>query len=443
MGKVITILAIVAAFVAGTIVAGTAVDAAQGDNQGKPFQELLDQIQTEIVALELRSLPPLCIPGEIAKWDGSAWNCAPDDVDDADNDPTNELQTLSGVGSVDLSDSGGSVPCIDITGGAGLCDGVDDDTQYDGTDFATSGQSCDSGQVVVGIDANGNLICESAGSSCLPSTEVCDGLDNDCDNSVDEDFAVGDSCGLGACAGGTFVCSGLSDAICSTDDQSTSEVCDGIDNDCDGTVDEEVSTTFYQDADGDGFGNAAASTQACSAPAGFVTDNTDCDDTNAQVNPVETEILGDGLDNDCDGTADPVDIFGTWSLSPTLAAQCNVSTLVGGSPAAFAGTVSLSEVTITQVGPNNEFSTELIFDFLFIPPISQEIDFASEPVIPYPSFSVSGDPVSLSGTFTSATTFDGLLSVSAISQSITSEGFDIDFDCDAINSQAFTATKQP
>ena len=40
MGKIITILAIVAAFVAGTIVTGTAVDAAQGDNQGKPFQEL-------------------------------------------------------------------------------------------------------------------------------------------------------------------------------------------------------------------------------------------------------------------------------------------------------------------------------------------------------------------------------------------------------------------
>ncbi len=57
---------------------------------------------------------------------------------------------------------------------------------------------------------------------------------------------------------------------------------------------------FYADADGDGFGDAQSSVVDCSAPAGFVSDDTDCDDTDAAVNPGQAEIQGDGVDNDCD-----------------------------------------------------------------------------------------------------------------------------------------------
>jgi len=237
MGRVVTIIAIVAAFVAGTIVTGAAVDAAQGDEKGKPFQELVQntfsfdsffdvfykidfsstecgsgeipklnedlsdtncssdyavdsffdifyrierdtqtntndigQIQTEIVALELRSLPQPCLAGEIAKWDGSAWTCAPD----VDTD-TDTLGTLScSTGEV-----------AKWTGSAWEC-AADADTTYSGADFALSGQSCLENEVVTGIDANGNLVCGTSGSTCVPSTEVCsDGIDNDCDGLVD------------------------------------------------------------------------------------------------------------------------------------------------------------------------------------------------------------------------------------------------------------------
>jgi hypothetical protein len=62
-------------------------------------------------------------------------------------------------------------------------------------------------------------------------------------------------------------------------------VCDGLDNNCDGQVDEGVTVTYYRDADGDGYGNAVDTTQACSPPAGYVADNTDCDDTEQEVYP--------------------------------------------------------------------------------------------------------------------------------------------------------------
>lgn len=61
--------------------------------------------------------------------------------------------------------------------------------------------------------------------------------------------------------------------------------------------------TYYQDADADGFGNSSVSTQAQFPPLGYVNDNTDCDDTQASVNPTAEEIC-DGYDNDCDGSVD-------------------------------------------------------------------------------------------------------------------------------------------
>ena len=77
---------------------------------------------------------------------------------------------------------------------------------------------------------------------------------------------------------------------------------DTLDNDCDGDVDE--TSYYYEDGDGDGFGNASVDTVAESQPAGYVSDDTDCDDTDASVNPGADEVGGDGIDNDCDGQVD-------------------------------------------------------------------------------------------------------------------------------------------
>ena len=106
-----------------------------------------------------------------------------------------------------------------------------------------------------------------------------------------------------------------SDEDCDDDDASVgpgaTEICDGIDNDCDGDVDEEVLTTFYADADRDGFGDPDDGVESCDAPAGRVTSAIDCDDTNPNAYPGNPEVC-DYVDNNCDGEVDEGLIEAWW-----------------------------------------------------------------------------------------------------------------------------------
>lgn len=81
------------------------------------------------------------------------------------------------------------------------------------------------------------------------------------------------------------------------------EICDGVDNDCDSQVDEGVKNTYYQDTDSDSYGSSSVTSQACSAPTGYVATSGDCNDNNAAIKPSATEVC-DGVDNNCNSQID-------------------------------------------------------------------------------------------------------------------------------------------
>lgn len=138
--------------------------------------------------------------------------------------------------------------------------------------------------------------CDDMLSDVNPgATEVCDGVDNNCNGETDEGFdADGD---------GFTTCAGDCDDSAADTYPGAPEICDTRNNDCDDETDEGVLLTFYRDADEDSFGDPSNSVSVCSLPAGYSENNEDCDDSNAAINPSATEVCDD-VDNNCNGTLD-------------------------------------------------------------------------------------------------------------------------------------------
>ncbi len=163
-----------------------------------------------------------------------------------------------------------------------------------------------------------NNDCNDGNAAIHPgATEVCDTIDNNCDGNIDEGVTTiyyrdNDGDGYGNSTNTIQACSVpsgyVSDSADCNDDNSAVhpgavEICDTVDNDCDGEVDEGVTNIYYRDNDGDGYGDSSTTTTGCSAPSGYVSDNTDCNDSDATIHPGGSEVC-DGVDNDCDGDID-------------------------------------------------------------------------------------------------------------------------------------------
>jgi hypothetical protein len=243
-------------------------------------------------------------------------------------------------GTVDLDADGdgfaASEDCdddnIDISPSASeVCDGVDNncdgivdedvkttfyaDSDNDG--FGSETLTIEACEAPDGFVQTGTDCDDTSATSHSGADELCDGLDNDCDGTTDEDLDVSffvdyDGDGFGDDNNIVNNCSpdmGLSTigGDCNDADPTISplanEICDEVDNNCDDNIDEGVTTTFYADLDGDGYGDTGSTIESCSPTFGFVSNDSDCDDADSERNPSAFELC-DNVDNDCDGSTD-------------------------------------------------------------------------------------------------------------------------------------------
>ncbi len=215
-----------------------------------------------------------------------------------------------------------------------------------------------------------------------PANYVSD--DTDCDDTDDQVGSIvmyyvdADTDGFGdADDAGTSSCAPIAGSVTNNDDcddsdedinPSATEVCDGVDNNCDGDTDEGfIMTTYYEDVDNDTYGDVASSVSDCTQPAGYVTNDDDCDDTNAAIHPGATDNTGNGVDENCDGVDGMLgieeSILANLNVSPnpgTSSVVLNMSHGWNGFQVTFAG-VDGKEISLTSVQKSAnelEFNTD-------------------------------------------------------------------------------------
>ncbi|MEZ4317798.1 MAG: MopE-related protein [Myxococcota bacterium] len=255
------------------------------------------------------------IPFTSGDSDGDGWHggsdCAPTDASAFPGAPLSLSDVADGV---DADCSGRDECAVDADGdtfGALVQD-----------DAGEIGCLPSDGESAVGGDCD-DTTDEVFPGAPVDAEHVGDGLDRDCDGLdecyVDED---GDLYGSDQIVpdDGDFVCAPISSESslpgdCADLDANVfpmqAELCNGIDDDCDGLLDDDDpdvdAQTWYPDDDGDGYGSDALAILACSPPVGHVQLPGDCSDDDPAVSPASPEACPDGVDNDCDGLVDDED----------------------------------------------------------------------------------------------------------------------------------------
>jgi hypothetical protein len=207
------------------------------------------------------------------------------------------------------------------------------DADGDGFGSEPAGQVCAVGEGQAEDDGD----CDDDDARVHPeATERCNGLDDDCDDALDDGlegrvfFRDGDGDGFGDHDDALTACSApdgrvlddtdCNDAVAGVNPDAVEVCSEGVDEDCDGLADDEddsvdvaTMTAFYFDADADGFGDPERSRPSCAQPVGAAPTGDDCDDERAEVNPGAAEVCNQ-RDDDCDTLFDHLDD----SIDPAL-----------------------------------------------------------------------------------------------------------------------------
>jgi len=247
-------------------------------------------------------------------------NGVPDNGDPVAHDPCDTGQHgICAIGTMHCV--AGSPSCVAPAPGTETCNGLDDDcdNQVDEGNPG-GGTACDTGKF--GICAAGTTQCQSAQLNCIqtlsPGIETCNGKDDDCNGTVDDGIASSscDTGKLGVCKAGMTACqSGQTNCIQSV--AASAETCNGLDDDCNGTVDDGANMP--------GIGGACTVTgQKGQCAAGHIHCVSGAP-TCVQENFPTTESCNN-LDDDCDGVVDNGNPGGGAACGTGLLGVCNAGT---------------------------------------------------------------------------------------------------------------------